>query len=160
MDGWFDLGGGAVNVGDGSSEPVMSTSGDICAVCACAGSYSRLGALASVGVAGESSLCWALSLVMQSSRYRTYSMDAYTHEVSLVFRSGAQGVGSRTWRMANLCISPVHAGIIPFSTANSSFILDRLLRSIKLWAVFLAIFRPAALVAEGCFFFDAGGADG
>lgn len=57
-----------------------------------------------------------------------------------------------TWRMASLCISPVHAGIMPLSTANSSFILLRLLRSIKLWAVFLAILRPAALVALGCFF--------
>jgi hypothetical protein len=36
-------------------------------------------------------------------------------------------------------------------TANSSFIFDLLRRSIKLWAVFLAIFLPAALVAEGCF---------
>lgn len=57
--------------------------------------------------------------------------------------------------MANLCISPVHAGIMPFSTANSSFIFDRRRRSIKLCAVFLAIFRPAALVADGCFFLDA-----
>lgn len=59
-----------------------------------------------------------------------------------------------TWRMASLCISPVHAGIRPFRTANSSFIFDRRRRSIKLWAVFRAIFRPAALVAEGCFFLD------
>lgn len=54
--------------------------------------------------------------------------------------------------MASLCISPVHAGIISFKTPNSSFILDLLRRSIKLWAVFLAILRPATLVAEGCFF--------
>lgn len=54
--------------------------------------------------------------------------------------------------MESLCISPVQAGIIFLSTANSSFILLRLRRSIKLWAVFLAIFRPAALVALGCFF--------
>lgn len=63
-----------------------------------------------------------------------------------------------TWRMANLCISPVHAGIMPFNTANSSFILDLRRRSIRLCAVFLAIFRPAALVADGCFFFDAAAA--
>jgi hypothetical protein len=50
-----------------------------------------------------------------------------------------------------LCISPVQAGIRPFSTANSSFIFDLLRLSIRLWAVFLAIFRPAALVVEGCF---------
>lgn len=37
--------------------------------------------------------------------------------------------------------------------ANSSFILPRRLLSIRLWAVFLAILRPAALVALGCFFF-------
>jgi len=54
--------------------------------------------------------------------------------------------------MANLCISPLHAGIISLSTANSSFILDLLRRSIRLCAVFLAIFLPAALVADGCFF--------
>lgn len=56
-----------------------------------------------------------------------------------------------TCRIASLCISPVHAGIRSLRTANSSFILDLLRRSIKLWAVFLAIFLPAALVAEGCF---------
>jgi hypothetical protein len=56
--------------------------------------------------------------------------------------------------MASLCISPVHAGIMLFSRANSSFILLRLRLSIRLWAVFRAIFRPAALVALGCFFFD------
>lgn len=44
---------------------------------------------------------------------------------------------------------------MPFKTANSSFIFDRRRRSIKLCAVFLAIFRPAALVADGCFFLDA-----
>lgn len=38
------------------------------------------------------------------------------------------------------------------STANSSFILDRRRRSIKLCAVFRAIFLPAALVADGGFF--------
>lgn len=56
--------------------------------------------------------------------------------------------------MASLCISPVHAGIMLFSKANSSFILLRRRLSIRLWAVFLAILRPAALVALGCFFFD------
>lgn len=61
-----------------------------------------------------------------------------------------------TCKIANLCISPVHAGIIPFNTANSSFILDLRRRSIRLCAVFLAIFRPAALVADGCFFLDGG----
>lgn len=54
--------------------------------------------------------------------------------------------------MANLCISPLHAGIISLSTANSSFILDRRRRSIRLCAVFRAIFLPAALVADGGFF--------
>lgn len=60
----------------------------------------------------------------------------------------------RTCRIASLCISPVQAGIMLFSTANSSFILDLRRRSIKLWAVFLAILRPATLVADGCFFLD------
>jgi len=50
-----------------------------------------------------------------------------------------------------LCISPLQAGIRPFSTPNSSFILDLLRRSIRLCAVFLTIFLPATLVAEGCF---------
>jgi hypothetical protein len=40
-------------------------------------------------------------------------------------------------------------------TPNSSFIFDLLRRSIKLWAVFRAIFLPATLVADGCFFLDA-----
>lgn len=53
-----------------------------------------------------------------------------------------------------MCISPVHAGIIPFNTANSSFIFDLLRLSIRLCAVFLAILRPAALVADGCFLLD------
>jgi hypothetical protein len=44
----------------------------------------------------------------------------------------------------------VHAGIKLLSTANSSFILDRRRRSIRLCAVFRAIFLPAALVADGC----------
>lgn len=58
--------------------------------------------------------------------------------------------------MASLCIScPVQAGIISLRVPNSSFILDRLRRSIRLWAVLRAIFRPAALVALGCFFLDA-----
>lgn len=57
--------------------------------------------------------------------------------------------------MASLCISPVQAGIMLFSTLNSSFIFDLRRRSMRLWAVFLAIFLPAALVADGCFFFDA-----
>ena len=51
--------------------------------------------------------------------------------------------------MASLCISPLHAGIMSLSTPNSSFILLRRRRSIRLCAVFLAIFRPAALVADG-----------
>lgn len=37
-------------------------------------------------------------------------------------------------------------------TPNSSFIFDRLRRSIRLCAVFRAIFRPATLVDDGCFF--------
>ena len=61
-----------------------------------------------------------------------------------------------TCKIANLCISwPLQAGIISFRVENSSFILDLRRRSIKLWAVFRAIFRPAALVALGCFFLDA-----
>jgi hypothetical protein len=56
-----------------------------------------------------------------------------------------------TCNIANLCISPLHAGIKLFRTPNSSFILLLLRRSIKLCAVFLAIFLPAALVALGCF---------
>lgn len=64
--------------------------------------------------------------------------------------------GCFTCNIANLCISPVHAGIISFRTPNSSFIFDLLLRSIKLCAVFLAIFLPATLVDDGCLFFDAG----
>ena len=60
-------------------------------------------------------------------------------------------VWGRTCKMASLCIScPAHAGIISFSTPNSSFILDRRLRSIKLCAVLRAIFRPAAVVFPGC----------
>jgi len=46
----------------------------------------------------------------------------------------------------------VQAGIILFRTANSSFIFDLRRLSIRLWAVFRAIFLPAALVADGCFF--------
>lgn len=72
-----------------------------------------------------------LSWLTQSSRYLTYSMEAC--------------------RMASLCISPVQAGIKLFSTANSSFIFERRRRSMRLCAVFLAIFLPAALVADGCF---------
>lgn len=62
--------------------------------------------------------------------------------------------------MASLCIScPVHAGIMSFNVPNSSFILDRRRRSIRLCAVLRAILRPAALVALGCFLleFDVGG---
>jgi len=54
--------------------------------------------------------------------------------------------------MASLCIScPLHAGIMSLSTPNSSFILDLLLRSIRLCAVFLAILRPAAVALPACF---------
>ena len=59
--------------------------------------------------------------------------------------------------MASLCISPVQAGIISFKTPNSSFILDLRLLSIKLCAVFLAIFLPATDVLLGCFFFPFSG---
>lgn len=38
-----------------------------------------------------------------------------------------------------------------FKTPNSSFIFDLRLRSMTEWAVFLAIFFPAALVELGCF---------
>lgn len=55
-------------------------------------------------------------------------------------------------KMASLCIStPLHAGIMSLSTPNSSFIFDRLRLSMIECAVFLAIFLPAADVAEGCF---------
>lgn len=58
----------------------------------------------------------------------------------------------RTCNIASLCISwYVHAGIMPFNVANSSFILDLLLLSMTLCAVFLAIFLPATLVELGCF---------
>ena len=56
-----------------------------------------------------------------------------------------------TCRIASLCISPEQAGIMLFRRANSSFILDLRRRSIRLCAVFLAIFLPAALVLDGCF---------
>jgi hypothetical protein len=56
-----------------------------------------------------------------------------------------------TCKIASLCISPVQAGIRPLRTANSSFIFDLRRRSIRLCAVFLAIFLPAALVVDGCF---------
>lgn len=63
--------------------------------------------------------------------------------------------------MASLCIScPTHAGIISFKTPNSSFILDRLLRSIKLWAVLRAILRPAAVDPPACFLFPPAAAAG
>jgi hypothetical protein len=53
---------------------------------------------------------------------------------------------THTCRMASLCISwPSQAGIISFRTPNSSFILVRLRRSIRLWAVLRAIFRLAAV---------------
>jgi hypothetical protein len=35
-------------------------------------------------------------------------------------------------------------------------IFDLLRRSIKLYAVFLAMLRPATLIEDGCFFFGAG----
>lgn len=55
-----------------------------------------------------------------------------------------------TCRIASLCISwSLHAGIISFSTPNSSFIFERLRRSIRLCAVFRAILRPAALLELG-----------
>ena len=64
------------------------------------------------------------------SRYRTYSMPAC--------------------KIASLCISMLsQAGIMSFSTPNSSFILLLRRRSMMLWAVFLATLRPAALVADG-----------
>lgn len=79
---------------------------------------------------------------------------AHHHHHDLFFLPSPETELSRprrlTWRMASLCISPVHAGIMSFSTPNSSFILDLRRRSIRLWAVFRAIFLPAALVADGC----------
>src|ERR1700691_4373455 len=63
------------------------------------------------------------------------------------------------WRMASLCMSwPVQAGIMSFRTPNSSFILDRRLLSIRLWAVLRAIFRPAVVEPGACFRLEAGGA--
>lgn len=62
-------------------------------------------------------------------------------------------IKNHTCKIANLCISPVQAGIISFNTPNSSFILDLLLLSIKLCAVLRAIFLPATDVLLGCFFF-------
>lgn len=90
-------------------------------------------------------------------------VDACLDVVSIEF--GPLTLASRydnfTCKIASLCMSwPVQAGIISFSVVNSSFILDRRLRSIRLWAVLRAIFRPAALVALGCFFLPlAAGAD-
>ena len=53
--------------------------------------------------------------------------------------------------IASLCIStPWHAGIILFNTANSSFILNLLLRSINECAVFRAVLRVAAVGFVGC----------
>lgn len=46
----------------------------------------------------------------------------------------------------------LQAGIIFFSTPNSSFIFDRRRLSMTLWAVFLAILLPAWPVELGCFF--------
>ena len=55
-------------------------------------------------------------------------------------------------RMASLCISwSLQAGIMSLRTPNSSFIFERRRRSMRLWAVFRAIFLPAALVDVGCF---------
>ena len=49
---------------------------------------------------------------------------------------------------------PEHAGIMSLSTANSSFILLRRLRSINECAVFRAIFLPAAVLEPlACFRF-------
>lgn len=93
----------------------------------------------------------ALSLVIQSSRYLTYSIEAWVQVSVSAGVRGYRGGTIRTCKIANLCISPVHAGIKLLRTANSSFIFDLRRRSIRLWAVFLAIFLPAALVADGCF---------
>lgn len=56
-----------------------------------------------------------------------------------------------TWRTARLCMSPAHAGIMVFSTRNSSLILLRRLLSIKLCAVLRVILRSASLAALCCF---------
>lgn len=70
----------------------------------------------------------------QFSRYRTYSMLAC--------------------RIASLCIScPSQAGTMSFKVPNSSFILERRRRSIRLCAVLRAILRPATLVELGVFRF-------
>jgi hypothetical protein len=60
-------------------------------------------------------------------------------------------VGLRTCRIASLCISWfLHAGIMSLRTPNSSFILERRRRSIRLCAVLRAILRPAAVVFPAC----------
>jgi len=73
-------------------------------------------------------------------------------KVSLSYLTRQMRVHHRlTCRIASLCISPEQAGIMLFRRANSSFILDLRRRSIRLCAVFLAIFLPATLVLDGCF---------
>jgi hypothetical protein len=85
-------------------------------------------------------------------------MDAWTRVLVGVAIQGRHRV--LTCRIASLCISPVHAGIKPLRTANSSFIFDLRRRSMRLWAVFLAIFlpvEPVPVVLLGAVFeFDAG----
>lgn len=165
MDGWcwccWDLDPATgVNAGEGAvllDELVISTSGDPSSsllpavVDAAGGGYWLSGrsdgdcmtvgsnAIMVVSVSSPAPRRAALSWLTQSSRYLTYSMEAC--------------------RIANLCISPVQAGIKFFNTANSSFIFDRRRRSMRLCAVFLAIFLPAALVADGCFLLLAPAAD-
>lgn len=150
-------------MGDGASEPVISTSSGSCwyfgTNCGMEPHGSRPDGVCrpdSVGETPSDASRWAFSLATQSSRYLTYSIEACVKpgSASCSLLPCYVELIALTCRIASLCISPVHAGIMPFSTANSSFILDRRRRSIKLCAVFLAIFRPAALVADGCFFLD------
>ena len=81
---------------------------------------------------GAQRACAALSSARHFSRYRMYSIEAES--------------------TCSLCMSwPAQAGIMSLSTPNSSFILERRRRSIKLCAVLRAIFLPAAVVGPvGC----------
>jgi len=63
-----------------------------------------------------------------------------------------KGRGCLASKIANLCISPVQAGIMLFNTLNLSFIFDLQWRPIKVCTVLQAIFLSAVLVVEGCFF--------
>ncbi len=82
-------------------------------------------------------------------------MLAYVGRQSSASLLAHSSLSALTCRIASLCIScPLHAGIMSFSTPNSSFIFDRRRRSIKLCAVLRAILRPAAVAPVlFCFLF-------